>query len=165
MNRILLGDVLSNTVRTETDNHGYSAEASPIDHKNPEREGNGEAGTNHKAGEEEECEEHVLPFGSISWWVYLGIVFLLTCFAGLCSGLTVGMLSIDKIHLKIVIEDPKTEPAEKARAERLYEILKKHHLLLATLLLCNAFAMESLPIFLDALVPAYMAIIISTSLV
>ena len=44
-------------------------------------------------------------------------------------------------------------------------ILAKHHLLLATLLLANALAMESLPLCLDRLVPSYMAVIISTSAV
>jgi metal transporter CNNM len=44
-------------------------------------------------------------------------------------------------------------------------ILKNHHVLLATLLISNAFAMESLPIFLHGIVPAYLAIIISTIVV
>ena len=41
-------------------------------------------------------------------------------------------------------------------------ILKDHHLLLCTLLVSNAVCMEALPIFLDAIVPAYIAIILST---
>lgn len=38
-------------------------------------------------------------------------------------------------------------------------------MLLSTLLLNNAIAMEALPIFLDALVPSWLAIIISTTAV
>jgi len=41
-------------------------------------------------------------------------------------------------------------------------ILHDHHLLLSTLLISNAIAMEGLPIFLNAIVPAYLAVIIST---
>jgi metal transporter CNNM len=40
-------------------------------------------------------------------------------------------------------------------------ILKEHHRLLTTLLLMNAIAMESLPIFLDRIVPTFWAILIS----
>lgn len=39
------------------------------------------------------------------------------------------------------------------------------HLLLVTLLLCNAAAMEALPIFLDKMVPSYMAIALSVTAV
>jgi metal transporter CNNM len=44
-------------------------------------------------------------------------------------------------------------------------ILKQHHYLLVTLLLSNAFAMEALPIYLDAIVPSFWAIIISVTAV
>jgi metal transporter CNNM len=42
------------------------------------------------------------------------------------------------------------------------DILNNHHLLLSTLLLSNALSLEALPIFLDKLVPSYLAVIIST---
>jgi len=112
---------------------------------------------------EEGCHEEVLPPFSGPWFVYLGVVLGLTCFAGLCSGLTVGMLSINKLDL--ALKQKAGSDREKEMAELLLPILNEHHLLLATLLLANAFAMESLPIFLDALVPAWAAIVISTSLV
>ena len=44
-------------------------------------------------------------------------------------------------------------------------ILNNHHFLLSTLLLSNALALEALPIFLDRIVPAYLAIFISTAAV
>lgn len=50
-------------------------------------------------------------------------------------------------------------------AKRVLPILQQHHWLLVTLLLANAAAMEALPIFLDALVPAYAAVIISVTAV
>jgi len=48
---------------------------------------------------------------------------------------------------------------------KLLKLLKDHHLLLATLLLSNAAAMEALPLFLDDLVPSWLAIILSISVV
>jgi metal transporter CNNM len=44
-------------------------------------------------------------------------------------------------------------------------LLDKHHWLLVTLLVVNAAAMETLPILLDNLVPSYVAIIMSVTLV
>ncbi len=38
---------------------------------------------------------------------------------------------------------------------RLIPVLERHHLLLVSLLVCNAAAMEAMPIFLAELVPSY----------
>jgi metal transporter CNNM len=40
-------------------------------------------------------------------------------------------------------------------------VLRHHHWLLVTLLFCNAVALETLPIFLDRVVPSAYAILIS----
>jgi metal transporter CNNM len=56
-------------------------------------------------------------------------------------------------------------PEEKLYAAKLIPIISDHHLLLVTLMLWNASATEALPIFLSALVPEYLAIIISVTLV
>jgi metal transporter CNNM len=56
-------------------------------------------------------------------------------------------------------------PQEKLYAAKLIPIISQHHLLLVTLMLWNASATEALPIFLTALVPEYVAIIISVTLV
>ncbi len=79
------------------------------------------------------------------------------------SGLTVGYSSINPLNLEIKLENG-TE-LEKEEAKKILPILEKKHLLLATLLLSNALAMESLPIFLDAIMPATLAIILSTTVV
>ena len=44
-------------------------------------------------------------------------------------------------------------------------LIQKHHILLSTLLIGNALALESLPIFLEAVLPASAAIVVSTVLV
>ena len=50
---------------------------------------------------------------------------------------------------------------EKDLAQIILPVVEKHHLLLVTLLLTNAVANECMPIFLDQLVPSYMAVLIS----
>lgn len=50
-------------------------------------------------------------------------------------------------------------------ATRLLPIVRRHHLLLVTLLLCNAGCMEALPIFLEKMMPDYLAIIVSVTAV
>lgn len=54
---------------------------------------------------------------------------------------------------------------ERVYASKLLPIIKHHHLLLVTLMLWNASATEALPIFLNALVTEWVAILISVSLV
>lgn len=73
--------------------------------------------------------------------------------AGLAAGLTMGLLSLDasKLEIKAMVGTPQ----EKIAALRLLPIVKKHHLLLVTLLLSNSMASESLPIFLGEVVPNY----------
>ncbi|GLJ12924.1 hypothetical protein SUGI_0200630 [Cryptomeria japonica] len=48
---------------------------------------------------------------------------------------------------------------------KIMPVVKKQHLLLCTLLICNALAMEALPIFLDGLVSPWGAILISVTLI
>lgn len=79
------------------------------------------------------------------------------------SGLTVGYLSIDDLVMELKMTTGTDE--EKRQADLVLPILSKRHWLLATLLLCNAGAMEALPLFLDKLMPEYLAIIVSVSLV
>lgn len=57
------------------------------------------------------------------------------------------------------------EPEQKKIAKPILDLLNNHHFLLSTLLLSNALALEALPIFLDKIVPSYLAIFISTAAV
>ena len=54
---------------------------------------------------------------------------------------------------------------EKKYSKKLIPIINRHHFLLVTVMLWNASATEALPIFLNQLVPEYLAIIISVTLV
>lgn len=95
--------------------------------------------------------------------VDLLVSIFLVLFAGLMSGLTMGLLSLDMTNLKIISKsgDPKTQKY----AKKIMPLVKKHHLLLVTLLTANAIAMEALPLFLDRLVGPFFAIILSVTLV
>lgn len=84
-------------------------------------------------------------------------------FTGMASGLTMGVASLDPSMLRMKRETGTEE--EKAAVEKLLPIVKQHHLLLVSLILCNSLFSESLPIFLTALLPNYAAIIVSVSLI
>ena len=89
--------------------------------------------------------------------------FLCVICAGLAAGLTMGLLSLDitKLEIKAMIGSD----IEKKSALIIIPIVKQHHLLLVTLLLFNSLANEALPVFLGSLVPNYLAILISVTLI
>ncbi|KAM4076285.1 hypothetical protein ACJW30_12G051300 [Castanea mollissima] len=97
------------------------------------------------------------------FWVYLVICVALVCFAGLMSGLTLGLMSISLLDLEVLAKAG--QPQDRKNAEKILPIVKNHHLLLCTLLISNSIAMEALPIFVDGLLPAWGAILVSVTLV
>ncbi|KAJ8314471.1 hypothetical protein KUTeg_006621 [Tegillarca granosa] len=107
--------------------------------------------------------EKILTYTDEWFWIYLGIYVGLVLVAGLMSGLTMGLLSLDLMTLK-VLRDGGT-PKEKKHAERILPIVEKHHLLLVTLLLANAAAVEAMPIFLDRISDPIIAVCVSVSAV
>ncbi|KAL0400686.1 UNVERIFIED_CONTAM: DUF21 domain-containing protein [Sesamum latifolium] len=82
---------------------------------------------------------------------------------GLMSGLTLGLMSLSLVDLEVLIKAGK--PEDRKNAAKILPIVKNQHLLLCTLLIWNALAMEALPIFVDALLPAWGAILISVTLI
>ena len=95
--------------------------------------------------------------------IYCCVCVFLVLFGGLMSGLTVGLLSLDDLVLEMKLKSGSDE--EKKQAERVLPVIQQHHLLLVTLLLANAAAMEALPVFLDVMVPEYLAIVLSVTFV
>jgi metal transporter CNNM len=75
---------------------------------------------------------------------------VLTAFAGLMSGLTVGYLSIDDLVMELKATTGSDE--EKEYAKKVLPVLEKRHWLLVTLLVSNAFAMETLPLCLGKII-------------
>ena len=109
---------------------------------------------------EKEESNRAVPF-SAAFWFNLVVFLVLACFAGTMSGLTVGYLSIDSLFLEIKMNNG-TE-SEKYYAAKIFRLVHNHHWLLVTLLLCNSFACEAMPIFLSKLVNEMMAIIFSVT--
>ncbi|XP_027352839.1 DUF21 domain-containing protein At2g14520-like isoform X1 [Abrus precatorius] len=97
------------------------------------------------------------------FFIRLLIIVLLVLFAGLMSGLTLGLMSLSLVDLEVLAKSG--TPQDRKHAEKILPVVKNQHLLLCTLLICNAAAMEALPIFLDSLVVAWGAILISVTLI
>ncbi|KAF0699888.1 Aste57867_9564 [Aphanomyces stellatus] len=90
-------------------------------------------------------------------------VFLLVCLAGAMSGLTVGVLSLDKLHLTVLkMEGSATS---QVAAARLLPVLRNHRLVLVTLVIMNALANEALPIFLNTLINPIASVVFSVTFV
>ncbi|KAF5736817.1 hypothetical protein HS088_TW14G00971 [Tripterygium wilfordii] len=107
--------------------------------------------------------QHEISFGSVWWYAYAGVSCFLVLFAGIMSGLTLGLMSINRVDLEILQRSG--TPSEKSQAAQILPVVQKQHQLLVTLLLCNAASMEALPIYLDKLFNQYVAIILSVTFV
>ena len=79
------------------------------------------------------------------------------------SGLTVGYMGIDPLEMEA--KQLHGTPDEKRAADRIRPLLANHHLLLATLLLGNALCFEALPIFMDAIMPSWLAVLLATTVI
>ena len=98
-------------------------------------------------------------------WLYLSLAILCIVSAALASGLTLGLLSLDRLKLKSKLQSGSKN--EKNYAASVLPIVdpSNHHYLLVTLLLYNALASEGLPILLAKLVPDVVAVVISVVLI
>ncbi|KAF2312224.1 hypothetical protein GH714_028604 [Hevea brasiliensis] len=79
------------------------------------------------------------------------------------ESLALGLLSFSKVDLEVLIKAG--QPQDRKNAAKILPIVKNEHLLLCTLLIVKSLAMEALPIFLDSILPAWAAILMSVTLV
>ncbi|XP_022927833.1 DUF21 domain-containing protein At2g14520 isoform X4 [Cucurbita moschata] len=100
---------------------------------------------------------------STNFFIHVLIIAFLVIFAGLMSGLTLGLMSMSIVDLEVLAKSG--TPKDRKYAAKIMPVVKNQHLLLCTLLICNAAAMEALPIFLDRLVTAWGAVLISVTLI
>jgi len=107
-------------------------------------------------------EERITP-DNPAFWVFMAICIFLVLFAGLMSGLTLGLLSFEEVDLLVLIKSG-TEKQRK-HAKRIMSVFRSQHWLLVTLLLCNAIAMEALPIFLNKISNEIVAVAVSVTAV
>nr|GMD10002.1 DUF21 domain-containing protein At2g14520 [Ipomoea batatas] len=97
------------------------------------------------------------------FFIHIVVIVFLVAFAGLMSGLTLGLMSLSLVDLEVLAKSG--TPQDRKHAAKILPVVKNQHLLLCTLLICNAAAMEALPIFLDGLITAWGAILISVTLI
>ncbi|KAJ1404404.1 CNNM, transmembrane domain [Sesbania bispinosa] len=88
---------------------------------------------------------------------------VLVTLAGIASGLALGLLSFSQVDLEVLIKAGR--PKDRKHAERIQPLVKNGHFVLCTLLLGKSLAMEALPIFMDAIIPAWFTILMSAPLV
>ncbi len=100
---------------------------------------------------------------SFYWWNITGALFAVALVI-LGSGLFLGLMTLDAFDLKIIMRSSLDED-ERMYAAALLPIVKERHLLLVTLLIVDALAYETLPLFLDKLMPGWVVILLSTTLV
>ena len=84
-------------------------------------------------------------------------------FEGVFSGLTLGLLSLDTTTLQVMLRAG--DPSEQKNARKIMPLIKRHHLLLVTLLLANAAAVESMPLFMNKISNEIVAIVVSVTAV
>ncbi|CAI0577938.1 unnamed protein product [Linum tenue] len=108
-------------------------------------------------------EAEDMEFATVWWFVYAGISCILVLFAGIMSGLTLGLMSLGLVDLEILQRSGTL--TEKKQAAAILPVVQKQHQLLVTLLLCNACAMEALPICLDKIFTPLIAVVLSVTFV
>ncbi|XP_023525037.1 DUF21 domain-containing protein At1g47330 [Cucurbita pepo subsp. pepo] len=97
------------------------------------------------------------------FFLFLLIIVGLVAFAGLMAGLTLGLMSLGLVDLEVLIKSGR--PQDRKHAAKILPVVKNQHLLLCTLLIGNSLAMEALPIFLDMIVPPWLAVLVSVTLI
>ncbi|KAM7268388.1 hypothetical protein ACFE04_010554 [Oxalis oulophora] len=108
-------------------------------------------------------KEELVQCCKLEFWTFAFTCFSLVLFAGVTSGLALGLLSFTPVDLEVLLKAGK--PLDRLNAAKILPLLKNEHLLLCTLLIAKSVAMEALPIFLDSIFPTWGAIIISVILV
>ncbi|PWA76112.1 hypothetical protein CTI12_AA238160 [Artemisia annua] len=121
------------------------------------------AGTAISHGSSFVTDANDIEFGEAMWFVYAGISCCLVLFAGIMSGLTLGLMSLGLVELEILQRSGSNR--EKKQAAAILPVVQKQHQLLVTLLLCNAAAMEALPIYLDKIFHPAVAVVLSVTFV
>ena len=115
-----------------------------------------------------------MPF-SEQWFISVGAALLCIIGAATAAGLTMGLTSQDLQTLRVKKSMNPADYADEERralvakekrwATKLEPLVRRHHLTLVTLLLMNAGVNEALPIFLDNIVPEWLAVVLSVTFV
>eukprot|EP00882_Tetradesmus_deserticola_P011772 GHRQ01012457.1.p1 GENE.GHRQ01012457.1~~GHRQ01012457.1.p1 ORF type:complete len:173 (+),score=53.07 GHRQ01012457.1:1625-2143(+) len=88
-------------------------------------------------------------------------VVAVVAIAGVMSGLTLGLLSLDRLDLELMMRTGTRRQHTFAR--RLLPLIASPHWVLSTLVICNTAAGMALPLCLDRLVNVGVALVLSTT--
>ena len=108
----------------------------------------------------EQGEDDLDKFMTKEWWMDVAVVAFCLLVSGFMSGLTVGLAAIDRLALEI---EAASDPEAKRKSKRIFAVIDNHHWMLVTLLVCNACALETMPLYLDKMVSEVFAIILSVT--
>jgi len=114
----------------------------------------------------ESPKDHIIPHPRMPWWLdlidYL-IIGILVFLSGAASGLTLGLLSLDKIGLEIVIHGDDAQAADCAK--RIQPVRENGNLLLCTLLFVNVALNAALSILTAHITSNLIGFLVSTFLI
>uniref|UniRef100_A0A915HGK7 CNNM transmembrane domain-containing protein n=1 Tax=Romanomermis culicivorax TaxID=13658 RepID=A0A915HGK7_ROMCU len=97
------------------------------------------------------------------FWIFVGAYIGVMLFAGLMSGLTLAIFSLDLTSLR-VLEVAGSE-RDKKYASRIMPLAQRQYLVLVSLVLANALAVEAMPLIMDRISSPAVAILISVTAV
>eukprot|EP00928_Gymnodinium_smaydae_P017730 TRINITY_DN16780_c0_g1_i2.p1 TRINITY_DN16780_c0_g1~~TRINITY_DN16780_c0_g1_i2.p1 ORF type:complete len:725 (+),score=163.96 TRINITY_DN16780_c0_g1_i2:66-2240(+) len=114
-------------------------------------------------------------FATFRFWLNVALASLCVISGALAAGLTLGLTTLEPFDLAVKLEtrldqsctaeEREALAREQGLCRKILPVIRDRHLLLVTLLLFNTVANESLPIFLDQLVPSLVAILLSVTVV
>lgn len=104
-------------------------------------------------------EEHNFRF----YLINIGGATLSVGLVAIISAMFLGYLTLDPLDLRIKMRAA-LDNTEKEAAASIYPLVSQNHRLMVTLLVMNSLAYECLPLFLDKLLPTWMTIIFSVTL-
>ena len=99
---------------------------------------------------------------AVYWWQFV-LAALLVLLSGLFSGLTLGLLGLDKTLLEVILESG--EEREREYAKKIAPVREHSNLLLCTLLLGNTVVNSLLSILLSSITSGFIGLLLSTALI
>ncbi|KAJ4458307.1 putative Metal transporter cnnm-1 [Paratrimastix pyriformis] len=99
----------------------------------------------------------------LTFWLSIGAVCILVIISGLCSGISLGVLSLDQTYLEVLIAAGSDR--EKKQARRLKPIRKQGNLLLCAVVLTNVAVNSAISILMEEVGGGLMAFVVSTVLI
>jgi len=135
------------------------------------QQANGKAKDEHSADDDASDDDVSIEVTSPFFVENICMAALCLLMAAFAAGLTMGLVSLEPHDMEVILRQEESDMPndeekqrlreDKASAEKIAPLVHDHHRLLVTLLLLNSIANEALPLFLDAVLPSYCAVLVS----